>query len=173
MKVEFLGTGGLWETFAFYERREIIRVIELEDGQAVTLDGTRIRPFRVAEDYVYAFEFEGDGKRVLIAPDELNGWRPPGEVRGVDLAVLPVGVFELDPFTGNRRIAKEHPVLGFEATFEETLGMVDALDAGRTILTPVEEMDGLTHDDLQRLGEDLRREGRNVEFAYDTLVVDA
>jgi len=33
-------------------------------------------------------------------------------------------------------------------------------------------MDGLTHDDLQELGLRLRDEGRNVEFAYDTLVVD-
>jgi len=164
---------GLWETFAHHERRGLIRVVELQDGETVTLGGTRVRPFRVAEDYVYAFEFEGGGKRVLIAPDELNGWRPPPEVRGVDLAVLPVGVFEFDPFTGERRIAEEHPVLGFEATFEETLGMVDALDAGRTILTHVEEMDGMTHDDLRRLGENLRREGRNVEFAYDTLLVEA
>lgn len=164
---------GMREALAFFESQGTVKVVEMTDGEAVTLGGTRIRPFRVAEDYVYAFEFEGDGKRVLIAPDELNGWSPPGEVRGVDLAVLPVGVFEFDPFTGSRRVAEEHPVLGFEATFEETLGMVDALGAGRTILTHVEEMDGLTHDDLQRLGENLRREGRNVEFAYDTLVVDA
>jgi len=163
---------GMWDTLAFYERLEIVRVTELKDGQIVTIGNMRIRPFRVAEDYVYAFEFEGAEKRVLIAPDELNGWEPPEEVQGVDLAVLPVGVFEFDPFTRERRIPEEHPVLGFESTFDETLEMIEKLGAGRVILTHIEEMDGLTHDDFQRLRQDLYHQGCNVEFAYDTLLID-
>jgi phosphoribosyl 1,2-cyclic phosphate phosphodiesterase len=169
---DFRSRLGMWDALAFYERDGILRIVELADGETVEIGGTRIRPFRVAEDYVYAFEFEVDGKRALVASDELNGWQPAEELRGLDLAVLPVGVFEFDPFTGERRISEEHPVLGFEATFEETLEIVGALGAERTILTHVEEMDGLTHDYLQRLAENLRREGRNVEFAYDTLLVE-
>ncbi len=49
---------------------------------------------------MYAFLLEEEGKRVLIAPDELVGWDPPQTVRGLDLAVLPMGVPEFDPFTG-------------------------------------------------------------------------
>jgi hypothetical protein len=33
-------------------------------------------------------------------------------------------------------------------------------------------MDELAHEDLQEFGRRLRVEGRNVEFAYDTLIVD-
>ena len=101
--------------------------------------------------------------------DELHDWVPPPEVRGVDLAVLPMGLNEVDPFTGERRIHADHPVLRFEATFEQTLGIVDALGAKRVLLSHVEEVDGLGHDDLTRLAAQV---GRNVTFAYDTMLVD-
>ncbi|MEZ4582776.1 MAG: hypothetical protein R3A10_14255 [Caldilineaceae bacterium] len=62
-----------------------------------------------------------------IAMDELYGWTPPDDWRGVNLAVLPIGVFEFDPLTGERRILADHPVLAREATFRQTLAMVEAL----------------------------------------------
>ena len=58
----------------------VINLIEMQDGDVVTVNGTRIRPFRVAEDYVYAFLFDDDEHCVLIAPDELFGWSPPPDV---------------------------------------------------------------------------------------------
>lgn len=163
---------GSWEHFAFLEYREVVRVVELSDGGDIEIGGVRIHPFRLAEDYVYAFLIEEDGKRVLIAPDELNGWEPPEWVRGADAAVLPKGLDEFDPFTGERRIPKDHPILQEEATYEETLEIVEKLDAGRVVLTHIEEVDGLSHDDLRELQEGLQGEGRNIEFAYDTLEVE-
>ena len=163
---------GMWDTLIFYEQQEILRVHELADGESVEIGDATIYPFRLAEDYVYAFEFEENDKRLLIAPDEINGWEPPEHLRGADLAVLQVGVFEFDPFTGERRVHQENPVLKSEATFEETLEIADALDAERVLLTHVEEMDGFTHDELQEVGCRLREEGRNIEFAYDTLMVE-
>jgi phosphoribosyl 1,2-cyclic phosphate phosphodiesterase len=146
-----------------------IRIVELADGEGVDVGGWRFTPFRLAEDYVYAFLIEGDGKRVLLAPDETNGWDPPGDVRGVDLAVIPMGVCELDPLTGARRIHPEHPVLVGEATFEETLVIVERLAARRTVLSHVEEIDGLSYDDLAEVA---RRYGGRFEFAYDGMVLD-
>lgn len=160
---------GLWEHFAFMAARGWVRLLQLADGEEVRVGAWSVRPFRLAEDYVYAFLVEGEGRRVLLAPDELNGWKPPEDVRGVDLAVLPMGVCEHDPFTGERRIDRGHPVLRFEATFDETLEIVRELGAGRTVLSHVEEMDGLGHDDLRRLSE--RLDGL-VEFAYDGLVLE-
>ena len=101
--------------------------------------------------------------------DELHDWQPGPELRGADLAVLPMGLIDVDPFTGERRIHEDHPVLRFEATLEETLRIVDALDAKRVVLSHVEEVDGLTRGDLDRLAVEV---GRNVEFAYDTMQVE-
>ena len=160
---------GGWEHLEFMASRGWIEIVELADGETVELDPWTIRPLRLAEDYVYAFLVEGEEKRLLVAPDELNGWEPPEEARGVDLAVIPMGVCEFDPFTRERRIPVEHPVLRFEATLDETLVIVDALAARRVVLSHVEELDGLTYDDLLRL-EPLV--GRRITFAYDGLVVE-
>jgi phosphoribosyl 1,2-cyclic phosphate phosphodiesterase len=156
----------------FLQERGWIQVHELADGETVVLGGVEIRPFRLTEDYVYAFELRGEGCRMLLAMDELNGWSPPDDLRGCDLAVIPMGICEFDPFTHERRIHPEHPVLRYEATFEETLGIVTALEADRVVLDHVEEMDGLSYDDLLRLERQLRDSGSPVTFAYDGLVVD-
>ena len=68
---------GLWANFEYLAGSGILELVELIDGDAITLEGVRIGPFRLAEDYVYAFLLEGGDKRVLIAPDELFGWDPP------------------------------------------------------------------------------------------------
>ena len=83
---------GHWEHFTFMAGQGWVRLIELSDGEVVDVDGTRIMPFRVAEDYVYAFLVEDGRSRALLAPDELNGWVPPADLGPLDLAVLPMGV---------------------------------------------------------------------------------
>lgn len=163
---------GTWDHLSYLQYREVVRIIELSDGESVAFGDVSIYPFRLTEDYVYAFLVEEDGKRVLIAPDELNGWEPPEWVRGVNLAVLPKGLDEFDPFTGERCIPEKHPILKEEATYEETLGIVENLEAGRVILTHIEEVDGLSHDDLQELQHRLQGKGESIEFAYDTLKVE-
>jgi phosphoribosyl 1,2-cyclic phosphate phosphodiesterase len=162
-------TRGISDHLSYLEASGDIRVVELADGEPVELGGWTFRPFRLAEDYVYAFLIEGDGKRVLLAPDETNGWDPPPDVRGVDLAVIPMGICEFDLLTGERRIHPEHPALAAEATFEETLAIVERLAARRTVLSHVEEIDGLSHDDLVEVAR--RHDGR-FEFAYDGMVLD-
>lgn len=163
---------GSWEQFEYMASRDMVRLILLEDGDSFTLGGVDILPFRVAEDYVYAFLLQEGDLRVLIAPDELNGWTPPDFVRGVDLAFLPMGIVEFDPFTGERVIPKEHPVLRTEATYRETLEMVQALDAQRVVLGHIEEPYGLSFADYERLGAQLRAEGYAVQFAFDTLMIE-
>ncbi|MEB2286791.1 MAG: MBL fold metallo-hydrolase [Anaerolineae bacterium] len=163
---------GAWEQLMYLQRLGVVEVIVLRDGETVARNGVTIRPFRVAQDYVYAFLFEEGATRVLIAPDELFGWAPPAEVRGVDLAVLPMGLPVFDPLSGARIISAEHPVLRAEATFEQTLDMVRALDARRVILTHIEEPVGLGHDDLEQVAARLQGEGLPITFAYDTLAVE-
>lgn len=163
---------GMWEALTYMEGLGILRLCLLEDGEHFTLDGVRILPFRLAADYVYAFLLEEGEKRVLIAPDEMVGWQPPDWLRGVDVAVIPMGIHEFDPFSGERRIPVEHPVLQSEATFLQTVEMARALDAGAIYMTHIEEAEQIGPERLQLLAEKLRvEEGLPVTFAYDTLVV--
>ncbi len=162
---------GTWEHLAYLEKSGLVRLIELADGESLELVGIEIRPIQLAEECVYAFLFNEGGKRLLVAPDELRGWEPPAEVQGVDLAVIPMGVVEFDPFSGTRRISEDHNVLRSEATFRQTLEIAGKLKAGRVVMTHIEEPDGLSHDDLLCLEDRLGASGLSVSFAYDTLVV--
>ena len=153
----------------FMQQRGWVRIHELADGESVLVGGVEIRPFRLAEDYVYAFELTERGRRVLIAMDELNGWSPPADVQGADLAVVPMGICEFDVFTGERRIHPDHPVLRFEATFEETREIVRQLRARHVVLSHIEEIDGLGFDDLQRL---VAGYGAEVSFAWDGYAIE-
>jgi phosphoribosyl 1,2-cyclic phosphate phosphodiesterase len=156
----------------FMRDRGWIRIHELHDGETVTIDETRIRPFRLAESYVYAFELAENGRRLLVAMDELNGWVPPDDVKGCAVAVLPMGICEHHPLTGERMIDAAHPVLRYEATFAETLKIIDELAAERIVLHHVEEMDELTYDDLCAVEARLRANGRDLTFAWDGLTID-
>ena len=164
---------GLAENFRYLQGRGYVDVRVMD--APVTLGGWRITARPVAETYVYAFLFEEveGGRRVLIAMDELVGWTPPVEYVGVDLAVLPKGLFEFDPFSGERLIPADHPVLGTEATFRQTVEMVEALRPRQLIFAHIEEPDQASPEDLARLAAHLHQErGWNVTFAHDTLVVE-
>jgi phosphoribosyl 1,2-cyclic phosphate phosphodiesterase len=169
---DFHQTLGTWDHLAFMEARGMVRITEVPDGEAITLGETSVQPFRLAEDYVYAFLLEQNETTVLIAPDELHGWEPPPSLRGLDLAVIPMGVLEFDPDTGERLIHEDHSVLKHEATFRQTLDIVRKLDAARVVLTHIEEPDGLSFDDLKNLERRVSDDGPDISFAHDTLVID-
>lgn len=173
---------GLAENFRYFEQIGLTQYHVMD--APIELGGWRITARQLADPSVYAFVFdeledELDGlgeadtaRRLLIAMDELVGWTPPADLIGVDLAVLPTGIFEFNPFTGQRRMAAEHPVLRTEATFHQTLEMVERLQPKQLIFVHIEEPEGNTPDDLVRLADQLHvQRGWNVTFAYDTLMV--
>ncbi|HEX3455713.1 MAG TPA: MBL fold metallo-hydrolase, partial [Gaiellaceae bacterium] len=166
---------GTWDQLEYMQSAlGTVAIRELADGDDFRLGETLVTPFRLAEEFVYAFLLQEGDRRALIAPDELKGWVPGDDVKGVGVAVavLPMGIAEFHPLTGERLIHEEHWMLGLEATFDETLEIVRQLGAGRVYLTHVEEMDQLGYDELEEVGSRLRRDGLPVEFAFDTLVVD-
>ena len=158
--------------FRYKEERGWVR-LHLFDSPLL-LGGWRITAHPVAESYVYAFLFEEiEGKRrVLVAMDELYGWQPPAAWRGVDLAVMPKGLFEVDPFDGRRMIPADHPVLASEATHDQTLAMVEQLAPQRLVFMHLEEPEHYTPQQYDALAADLRaKRGWDVTFASDTLVI--
>ncbi|MEX2426018.1 MAG: MBL fold metallo-hydrolase [Thermomicrobiaceae bacterium] len=173
--VDFKTWLGLEEHFDFLERHGVVRVNRLFDEDSVVFDNWTVTPFRLAEDYVYAFLLMSARSRVLIVPDEMNGWSPeqaPVSLHDLDLAILPMGVTEFDVLTGQRLIDPAHPVLGMEMTFDQTLDVVRKLGARRTVLTHIEEMERLTIDDLEILEHKLQSKGLSITFAKDMMSVD-
>jgi phosphoribosyl 1,2-cyclic phosphate phosphodiesterase len=171
---DFRARLGTWEHLTYLEHsgRGVVRLIELSEGEAFALGDTTVQPFRLAQEGIYGFIVEEARRRVLIVPDDSLGWVPSAEVQGADVAIIPMGVVEVDPLTGERRIHEEHPVLESEATFRQMLEIVPQLCAARVVMTHIEEPDGMTHDDLLVLSEQLQGQGLPIRFGYDTMVID-
>jgi len=171
---------GLADRIDYLATHPVMRVIEphvIPEGGSFTLDAMTVTPYRLPAPgaAVYAFILEQDPTRVLVAPDELVGWTPPADLGHIDLAILPTGVFEFHGLTGERLIPADHPVLGVEATFEQILAIVEALDCPRTIFVHIEEYDGHTYNDLLQLQRKLMQERPqlgSVMFAFDRLGVE-
>jgi len=157
---------GLADQFRFLERQGTVSIRLLAEEEPFELGGTRITPIPLDAENAHAFLFETDGKRVLVAMDETHGWTPP-DLGPLDLAVLPVGVFERHPFTGERLIPEEFcrpPVR--KTRYATALEQLRALAPRRGVLSHVEEMDRVSHDELVRLGA-----ADGWEPAYDGLVL--
>jgi phosphoribosyl 1,2-cyclic phosphate phosphodiesterase len=158
---------GLADQFRFLERQGTVKVELIGENTSFELDGTRITAIPLDAENAYAFLFEGGGRRVLIAMDETHRWSPP-DLGPLDLAVIPVGVFEHHPFSGERLIPEEFckpPVR--KARYEMSLDLLSALAPRRGVLSHVEEMDRLSHDELLRLGA-----ADGWEPAFDGLILD-
>ncbi|HEV2127749.1 MAG TPA: MBL fold metallo-hydrolase [Thermomicrobiales bacterium] len=170
--VDFEAHLGGAEHFSYLEQIGVVRVHEVRDGTSVTVEGVTVTPIRLAESYVYAFFVEHAGTRVLIAPDELVGWSPPAWLEGLDLAVLPMGICEHDPFTGERKVHEDHPILQLEMTFPETIEVVRGLRPTRAVLTHIEEADDPGPDILNQLAAMHQEGSLPITFAHDTMRIE-
>lgn len=166
---EFLGS---WEHLDFLQSKGIITIQIIPDGKSVTIQEIEITPVPLAEKFVYAFIFQGHGKRFLIAPDELLGWKPDKSLGRFDLVIVPMGIAAINPLSGETNIPSDHPVLNMEASFEETLNVLDGINTDRIIMTHIEEPDRMSYDDFLELEKILAKQGRNIKFAYDGMIID-
>jgi phosphoribosyl 1,2-cyclic phosphate phosphodiesterase len=158
---------GLADQFRFLERQGTVKVELLTENGSFELDGTTVTAVPLDAENAHAFLFEADGSRVLVAMDETHGWMP-GDLGPLDLAVLPIGVFEHHPYTGERLIPEEFckpPVR--KTRYGTTLELLRRLSPRRAVLSHVEEMDRLSHDELLRLGA-----ADGWEPAFDGLIVE-
>jgi phosphoribosyl 1,2-cyclic phosphate phosphodiesterase len=165
---DFEANYGLADQFRFMEKQGTVKVVPVAENEPFEIGGARVTAVPLAAENAHAFLFERGGKRVLVAMDETHGWAPP-ELGPLDLAVLPVGVFELHPFTGERLIPEEFCKPPVKKTrYAQALEMVGTLAPRRAVLSHVEEMDRLSHDELVRLGA-----ADGWEPAFDGLVAEA
>jgi phosphoribosyl 1,2-cyclic phosphate phosphodiesterase len=161
---KFLGT---WEALAYLESRGLVRLVVLRDGDAVDLNGVRVTPMPLAETYVYAFLIETPQRRAFIAPDELFGWEPPPSLGELDIAIIPTGLMEFDPFTGVRRLPEGFPSKIREMTFDEMLHVIPLIKASHIYLSHIEEPEEMSYSDYCRLEHILRAKGLPISFTYD------
>jgi phosphoribosyl 1,2-cyclic phosphate phosphodiesterase len=159
----------------YLEKAGVVAVQTIPTGKNFTWRDCTITPFILAEDYVCGFIFETPTRRILICMDELNNWEPPSWLGSFDLAILPAGVFEFNPLTGERRIPADHPILVREATYAETLDMLKVIDTKHVVFMHLNHSDQLTFDQFQMLGKRMTEQSGGApiyEFAYDGMQIE-
>jgi phosphoribosyl 1,2-cyclic phosphate phosphodiesterase len=144
----------------------------LADDHELVINNATVKLIPLAVGFVYAFLFEEAGTRVLVVADEHIGWQPGRDIDALDLAILPMGLPERHPLTGEQLVPADHPMLKTETTFTETIALIRRLPGKKVMLTDIEEPWELSYDDLRQVEVMLQERGLPVSFAFDTQIVE-
>jgi len=155
---------GLEDHFEFFERMEIVRIHEFEEGEAIKLGDATVKAFRMTQPGLASYLVHLNGKRVVLALDEIKDWNPGSELLEPDVLVLETGWFEYDK-QGEQIIPTGHWIRKSEASFEETLELVQKINPRLAIATHIEELNGRSYSDYLELEKRFKK--YKLRFAYD------
>jgi len=147
---------------------EIVRIHELAEGEAVKLGDASVKAFRMTQPGLASYLVQQGAKRVVLALDEIKDWNPGGELMEPDVLVLETGWFEHDK-QGEQIIPTGHWIRQSEASFEETLELIQKINPRLAIATHIEELNGRSYADYLELEKKYKR--CRLRFAYDGLRV--
>jgi phosphoribosyl 1,2-cyclic phosphate phosphodiesterase len=159
---------GLEDHFQFFEKMEIAHVHEFAEGEAVKLGNASVKAFRMTQPGLASYLVHLNGKRIVLALDEIKDWNPGSELFEPDVLVLETGWFEHDK-QGNQIIPTGHWIRKSEASFEETLELVQKINPRLAIATHIEELNGRSYADYLELEKTYEK--NTLHFAYDGLRV--
>ncbi len=164
---------GLRSTFDYYARFGWVRTHTLDAGQSFALNGVSVLPFVADPELSCGFLLRERDKRVVIVPDEVVNWQPEAMCFGADVLVLPQGLMQFNPISGERRWQSDHVVFRWEPTWADTLALVERLKPKRCYITHIEAFDMPDHDALAEHARELSKTARygEIHFAHDTLRV--
>ncbi len=157
---------GLEAHFQHFATMGIARVHEISEGEPLHVDGATLKAFRMAQHGLTSFLLQYGRKRVVLALDDTKGWKPGPELSEPDLLVLETGWFERD--MRNRLIVRlESSLRREEASFDETLALIEQVRPRLTILTHIEGLWARSYRDYLRLERKYAK--YRLRFAYDGL----
>jgi len=155
---------GLEDHFEFFEKMGIVRIHEFAEGEAIKLGNTTVKAFRMAQPGLASYLVHQNGKRIVLALDEIKDWNPGSELLEPDVLVLETGWFEHDK-KGEQIIPTGHWIRKSEASFEETLERVEKVNPHLAVATHIEELNGRSYADYLELEKKYKKYG--LRFAYD------
>jgi phosphoribosyl 1,2-cyclic phosphate phosphodiesterase len=165
---------GIMGHLEYMESQGVIKISVIEDDGKLQIGKYVINPIKLGFDYVFGYEITGENKKMLIIMDELKTWVPSDGILSTryDLIYLPFGIFEVNPFTNERNINKNNPLLETEQTIGETLNYVRMLNAKLFVLSHIEESDHITISLCKKL-ESLYSKitNKNIKIAFDTMKI--
>ncbi len=159
---------GLEDHFQFFVKMGIVQIHEFGEGEAIRLGNATVKAFRMTQPGLASYLVHQDGKRVVLALDEIKDWNPGSELLEPDVLVLETGWFEHDK-QGEQIIPTGHWIRKSEASFNETLELVEKINPRLAIATHIEELNGRSYADYVELEKKYKK--NRLQFAYDGLRV--
>ena len=166
VREDFRKRHGLEENLEYFERAGIARIHEVGEGDPFQLDGISVRPFRMTQPGLTAYVLEQESRRLVFALDDTKDWKPSIEFLEPDLLVLETGWFERD-LKGRVIVPTGHSIRNEEASFEETLGIIERINPRKAVLTHIEQLWARSYEDYLELEK--KHHGQELQFAYDGL----
>lgn len=165
----------IMDHFNFMEYQGVVKKEIIKNDEEIEINGYKILPIQLAQDYVFGYKIWNDTSSVLIFMDELKDWVPSEELlaENFDLVYLPFGIFNYNPKTQKVMRPDDHPLFKDEHTIEETLELVKMLNAKQFVLSHVEEGDCITHKLADYLEQYYSKQtGKNIRIAKDSMIFD-
>jgi phosphoribosyl 1,2-cyclic phosphate phosphodiesterase len=128
------------------------------------LNGITLRSFKMAQPGLTAYISERESKRLVLALDDAKDWKPGSEFSDPDLLVIETGWFEHDP-EGHVIVPLGHTIRNVEASFEETLSIIEMINPRKTVLTHISPLWARSYEDYRALEE--KYPNNRIQFAYD------
>lgn len=160
--------------FDYFRSIGIVDLRIVKNDEEFTLNGCTIKPVQMAYDYSFGYCIAEGGSRCLVIMDELKNWEPDAAILSTrfDAVYLPLGVLDANPITGEQLIEAGHPILEDEQTANETLAIVRKLNAGRFVLSHIEEPDCIGYAFARKLSRLYsKRTGKRIDLAFDGMLV--
>lgn len=171
----------LSEKVGYLEKFGLLHTNVIPAGQSFTIEANgycaTITPFVLWEDLACGYLFEVGRARFVICMDEVFNWTPPTWLGELDFIVIPGGIFDVHPLTGEQVIPVDHALLSREATHTQIVAALRHVRADRAIFFHLNESDNLTLEEYREVAARLNAKRQElglpeVRFAYDGLKVD-
>ena len=166
VREDFRKRHGLEDNLEYFERAGIARIHEVGEGERFQLDGLSVRPYRMAQPGLTAYILERESRRLVFALDDTKDWKPGTEFLEPDLLVLETGWFERDP-QGQVIVPPGHTIRNEEASFEETLGIIERINPRKAALIHIEQLWARSYEDYLELEK--KHKSYRLQFGYDGL----
>lgn len=149
-----LSCGGFLD---FYEKNNIIKVHEFEEE--MDFGAVKVIPYYIEKTKGYYFLITDGNKKLVYAPCEYHELRVDESIQDVDV-FIPHQLYYEDKSISKVDYSQE------EDSFEKMLEDARQMNAKRIIVTHIEEIFGMNHDELNRMTKE-KFPDFNLEFGYD------
>lgn len=153
--------------FRYYEQRNFIKIISIEDREPVKLEDLKITPvdFKRPDRVRYGFLIEQDNKKVMYAPCSVFNAKLDKYWQDLDILFLETGWHGPQQEYRKKEI---EPWFKDHISFEENIKWLKKLKPEKMVLTHVEGSIHQTHDLMLKLTKNYPK----INIAYDGMDID-